>query len=320
MSAHQVHEPPGVPPGAVGGDRTTERIAAHVGDTMHSTRDTFRRYMVTVSQLHHLAHYTQTDWDFSVGAPDVVDYALVGCHLVAALTRVNKLLAPAGTGALIRTVAHGNSGALVCNTIMQGEYAVGFAPDPAGRHSLRDEPTRAADIAVADLVTELRAGFGQQGQNPGGYRAAAADDPFGWIPPAAAGSLEARIQAVLDPADLQYVAVLHDGALSLVRDVFDDEAAEVFFRAGHTPAARRDFYARFLPTLEQHTREIGGIINAAAGRGLRRLVLDVQRGAIFSYRLDLRTYLIGITLNQDRVALTDLKTEWLSLPPAAEDA
>jgi hypothetical protein len=317
MSAHQVQEPPGVPSPAAGDDRTTERIAAHVGTTMRPTRATFRRCMADVPQLHHLAHYTQADWDFSVGPADEVDYALVGCNLVAALTRLSRLLAPAGTGALIRAVAHGDRGALVCNTIMQGEHVVGFAPDPASRHSLRDEPTRAADAAVAELVTELRAGFGQQSQNPGGYRAVATEDPFRWNPPAVGDSLQARIRAVLDPADLQYVAVLHDGELALVHDVFDDDAAEVFFRAGYSPATRRDFYARFLPTLEQHVRDIRGIINPAVGRGLRRLVLDVQRGAIYAYGLDQRTYLIGITLNQDRVALADLKTEWLSLPPHA---
>src|SRR5690349_14215381 len=106
MSAHQVPERSGVPPPVASDDRTAERVAAHVGDTMRITRGIFRRYVAKVPQLHHLAHYTQTDWDFSVGPPDDVDYALVGCNLIAALTRVNQLLAPAGTGALIRAVAH----------------------------------------------------------------------------------------------------------------------------------------------------------------------------------------------------------------------
>jgi hypothetical protein len=318
MSGHEVQERPGVPPPPISDDRTAERLAAHVGTTMRSTREVFRRYMAEVPQLRHVAHYTWNDWDFSVGPPDDVDYALVGCHLVAALTRISHLLTPAGTGALIRTVAHGSRGALICNTIMQGERVVGVAPDPASRHSLRDRPTRLADAAVADLVTELRASFGQQGQNPGGFEAARDDELYRWTPPDVGGDLEARVGAVLNPLDLQYVAIVQDGALEFVRDVFDDDAAEVFFRAGYTPSARRAFYAQFLPTLEKHAQDIGGIINRAVGRGMRRLVLDVQRGAIYSYRLDLRTYLIGITLNQDRVALADLKTEWLSRPPSAE--
>jgi len=315
MSAHKVQEPPS----GLSGDRTAERTAVHVGDTMRVTRAAFRQYMARVPQLHHLSHYTQSDWDFSVGAPGPVDHALVGCNLVAALTRVNHLLTPAGTGALIRTVAHGNGGTIICNTIMQGERVVAVALDEASRHSLRDEPTRRADMAVAALVTELRAGFGQQSQDPGGFGVPAIDEMLGWTPPEITGGLEARIRAVLDPQDLQYVAVLHDGTPALVRDVFDDDAAEVFFRAGYTPAVRRDFYGRFLPTLEQHVRDIGGIVNAAIGRDLRRLVLDVQRGAIFVYRLDLRTFLVGITLNQNRVPLADLKTEWLSRPPQAEN-
>ncbi len=314
MSAHKVQEPPGSPPLASDDDRTGERTAAHVQSAMRSTRAAFRRCMSEVSELRHLAHYTQSDWDFSVGPPSDVDYALVGCNLVAALSRVNELLAPAGTGALIRAVAHANRGAVVCNTIMQGERVVGIAEDPESRHSLRDEVTLRADTAVANLATELRAGFGQQSQNPGSYGSSTLDDLLSWRPPATSGGLRARIQAALDPADLQYVAVLHNGSVEVTEDVFDDDAAEVFFRAGYTPAVRREFYARFLPTLERHTQDIGVIVNAAVGRGLRRLVLDVQRGAIVSHRLDLRTYLIGITLNQDRVALADLKSEWLSRP------
>ncbi|MEU5552570.1 hypothetical protein ABZ738_22600 [Micromonospora sp. NPDC047793] len=311
MSTHEVREQAS----GVNGDRTIERVAVHVGNSMRTIRETFRAYLARVPQLHHLSHYTQTDWDFSIGAPSRTDHAVMGSNLVAALTRLNDLLTPVGTGALIRVVTHCDGGAVLCNTIMQGERAVGVALDPSSRHSLRDEPTRQADMAVAELVTELRAGFGQRSQDPGGFQNAELDNSLRWVPPEIHGDLDARIRAVLDPLDLQYVAVLHEGRLIVVNDVFDEGATEVFFRAGHTPAGRRDFYARFLPTLQQHSLDIGGIVNATIGRNMRRLVLDVQRGAICAYRVDPRTTLVGITLNQDQVALTDIKTEWLSRTP-----
>ncbi|GAB1639729.1 hypothetical protein [Krasilnikovia sp. MM14-A1259] len=317
MSIPEVQEPPEVPHTDDGG-RTTERTAPHIGDTMGATRGIFRQYMAGVPHLRRLAHYTHTDWDFSVGSTGDLDYDTIGCNVVAALTRVNDLLAPVGTGALIRTVVHGSRGALICASIVEGEQVVAVAPDPTSRQSLRDEPTRLADMAVAAMVTEIRDSFGQRPQAPGGYGRDEVPDPFAWTPPDAGSALESRIRAVLDPVELQYVAVLYDGSMELVRDVFDEPAAEVYFRAGYTPAVRRDFYARFLPTLERHAQEIGGIVNPAVGRGLRRLVLDVQRGAIYYYRVDPRTYLVGVTLNQDRVPHADLKTEWLSRPPSAE--
>lgn len=305
------------PPPSGGDGRIAETTAPHVGSTMSATREAFRRVIEQVPELHRLVHYTQSDWDFSVGVPSEIDFDTVGGNLIAALTRLNNLLAPVGTGALIRAVAHAEQGALMCNTIMQGERVLGVALAPAGRRSLLDPSTRRADIAIGELVTVLRAGFGQREQNPGGYDFTKLPiDPLTWEPPETAGTdLEARVDAVLHPRDLQFVALVHDGSIRFQRDLFDHPEAEVFFRAGYTPALRREFYLRFAPEVKQHACEIGGIVNGAIGRGMERLVLDVQRGAIYYYRVGLRTYLIGITLNQDFVTLADLKTEWLSRLP-----
>lgn len=319
MTGNDVQRQHGVPASAAGDGRTVETTAAHVGTTLGNTRAAFRRYVERVPELHHLAHYTQCDWDFSVGPKENAEFDTIGCNLVAALTRVSHLLAPVGTGALIRAVAHARRGALVCNTIMQGENVVGVALDPRSEQSPRDEATRRADIGVAELVTELRESFGQRGQNPGGYDSAKIADPFVWSPPDVASlDLLERIHAVLDPGDLQFVALVHDGAIRNALDVFDDPAAEVFFRAGYTPSLRRDFYRRFVTDLDQHARDIGRIANGVIGRGMRRIVLDVQRGAIYYYRMDLESYLVGITLNQDQVVLADLKMEWLSRPQPQE--
>jgi hypothetical protein len=122
-----------------------------------------------------------------------------------------------------------------------------------------------------------------------------------------------RCEAVLDPHDLQFVALVRDGIVEFCVDQFDERAMEPYFRAGYTVALRRKFYRELAPELQYHVRDLGRIGYPLIGRGLDRIVLDVQRGAIYYYRLDAGSYLMGVTLNQFSVAVADVKMEWLSL-------
>ncbi|MDI6104013.1 hypothetical protein QLQ12_36030 [Actinoplanes sp. NEAU-A12] len=287
------------------------------GPELEDVRTRFDEAMRAVPELCHLSHYTQADWDFTLGTVPDDGYQTMASTLIAALTRLGRTLAEAGTGALLRCVAHSDGGAVFCNTFQQGEHVVGVALDPDSRHSLRDVPTLRADMAIAELVTEVRRSVGQQGQNPGGFNIVKAPtDPLAWEPPADAdGDLRSRVAAVLDPGDLQFVTLIQDGEAVLETDVFGERAAARFFRAGYTPARRRDFYRWLAPLLDSHAREIGRIVYPAIGRGLRRLTLDVQRGAIYYRKIDDCLYLVGVTLNQEGVIVADLKSEWLSRPP-----
>jgi hypothetical protein len=175
----------------------------------------------------------------------------------------------------------------------------------------------AADQAIAHLVTRLRASFGQPTQDPGGFIHLSQHPEQEWRGghQEAGATLEQRCQAVLDPQDLQFVALIRDGAKELWPDLFDDPAMEPFFRAGYTVDLRRRFYRDFALDLPHHVRDLGRIAYPLIGRGLDRVVLDVQRGAIYYYRMDPRSYLMGVTLNQFAVAVADVKMEWLSRPP-----
>ncbi|WP_229069026.1 hypothetical protein [Actinoplanes sp. DH11] len=295
-------------------DRVRLRRAAHVGDTMRRTRQRLHQAVLDVPQLCHIGHFADSDWDFSVEVEPVpTDYAALGCNLIGALTGVDELLAPVGTGHLIRTVAHAPGGALICNTVVPGERLLGVALQRHGEASLRNDVVRRADTALAVLVDDVRASIGQSRQNYGGYDLTGLTiDPLTWRPPPAGGNLDQLADAILRPADLQFVAVVRDGSTIFTRDVFDHPAAEEYFRVRFTPARRRDFYLAFAPRLGPHVRRLAGIANVAIGRGMSRLILDMQWGAVCYYRIDLRTYLVGVTLNQGAVVVTDLKSEWLS--------
>jgi hypothetical protein len=294
-------------------ERVLPRQAAHVRGYMEDTQERVRQALVDVPQLCHIGHFADGDWDFSYEVEPVrTDYAALGCNLIGALTKLDEDLDPAGTGQLIRTVVHAEDGALICDTIVPGERLLGVVRQPQSNRSLRNEVVRHADAAIAKLIENLMRSAGQGSENHGGYDFTRLElDPLTWQLPPQTGEPGQLADAVLDPEDLQYVAVVRDDEIVMHRDVFDHPAARRFFRAKHTPERRRRFYREFVPRLGFYSRRITGLTNAAIGGGLHRLVLDVRWGAMYFYRIDLRTYLVGITLNQEAVVVSDLKTEWL---------
>jgi hypothetical protein len=305
-------------------DRTiTESTGPHIGDGQQRTRRALRETLLNTSSLHHLSHYTGSDWDFSADVnPQPPQshsgerfrrYQAVGCNLVAKLTLLNNQLSDVGTGALIRTVLHAEDGVIYSNTVMRGERILGVTKGRLGPPSPKNLTVNEADQAVAHLVTSLRATFGQGTQDPGGYLYLAQHPEIAtWPAPDPAGAAPTEgYRSALHPDDLQFVALVRRGTIVHCEDVFDHEDTEDFFRAGYTTTLRRRFYTAFAPELEFHVRDLSRIVHPIIGRGLNRVVLDVQRGAIYFYRLDSETYLVGITLNQFKVSIADMKMEWL---------
>jgi hypothetical protein len=305
-------------------DRTiTESTGPHLGHGQQRTRATVRETLENTSSLHHLSHYTGSDWDFSVDVtpqpPESYHgeharrYQAVGCNLVAKLTLLNNQLSDVGTGALIRTVLHAEDGVIYSNTVMQRERILGVTKGRLGPPSPKNLMVNEADQAVADLVTRLRATFGQVTQDPGGYLYLAQHPEIAtWSAPDLAGAASTEgYRSALHPDDLQFVALVRRGTVEHAEDLFDHAEMEDFFRAGYTTTLRRRFYTAFAPELEFHVRDLSRIVHPLIGRGVNRVVLDVQRGAVYFYRLDSDTYLVGVTLNQFKVTLADMKMEWL---------
>jgi hypothetical protein len=115
----------------------------------------------------------------------------------------------------------------------------------------------------------------------------------------------------LSPTDLHFVAYYTPaGECVFYVDVLDDDLMD-HYDVDDTPERRRQY--------ELHGRHIR-YITGKLDKRLRpldsgilvRVVLDVQKGAIFYYNLETDGFLIGVTLDQSQVDETDRKLSTLA--------
>jgi hypothetical protein len=112
-------------------------------------------------------------------------------------------------------------------------------------------------------------------------------------------------QEALKRATLHLVSRCTDGEIVFMADCFDDESLQPFFTQINADI-RRKFYLA-------HAREIGSVattlgrtMHTALGGGLvLRMVLDVEQGSIFYYRLRPGDYLVGVTVDPAKVSRAD---------------
>ena len=120
------------------------------------------------------------------------------------------------------------------------------------------------------------------------------------------GPVPAACRAALDVAHLHYVGWVKNRDVVYAADVLDAPALHRFFPdIAITPAVRREFYGRLARLLSRMFPELTGWIEPVAGDPLHRLVLDVEEGAVYYYRQEPGQFLIGVTLNQERVHQAD---------------
>ena len=108
------------------------------------------------------------------------------------------------------------------------------------------------------------------------------------------------------PADLHFVAYYVEGACRFHLDVLEDSAVDRFFDQA-TPDGRREHYlqqARYLYRLMNGLNDSFREIDAGI---LLRVVLDVERGALYYYWIDEKRFIIGVTLDQEMVDQADRK-------------
>ncbi|MBN1174919.1 MAG: hypothetical protein JXA67_22360 [Micromonosporaceae bacterium] len=106
--------------------------------------------------------------------------------------------------------------------------------------------------------------------------------------------------------DLHYVAYHVDGECRFYLDVLEDSKLDRFFDQA-TPEERREHYlqqSRYLHHLMVGLNESFREIDAGI---LIRIVLDVERGALYYYWIDERRFVIGVTLDQEMVDKADRK-------------
>ncbi|GAA1351024.1 hypothetical protein [Saccharothrix algeriensis] len=308
-----------------------EEEAEHPGPEFDTTRHACRAAVVKSPALHYLAHYSNGVFDFGVdvlGDPPPPPGALpggtrreelkrLGRHLTFQATALDRALHEARTGRLIRTVLHTGEGALFCDSVVPTEHVVGLVLDHAGTGPLAGHPAvDEADRAVAELATALRAELSLGSLNPGGWETFGAPRPL----PGAAGARPhvavrgealAQCLAAVAPSDLHLVAHVAGDEVRTMVDHLDHPALGPFFKQVAAPARRR-FYLGFARELGALATRLNRAVRPVVGGLLARLVLDVEMGALYYYRLGPREYVAGVTIDQARVGEADVRMSALA--------
>jgi hypothetical protein len=128
--------------------------------------------------------------------------------------------------------------------------------------------------------------------------------------PAAPGMVELS-KKYLSTTDLHFIAYYTEDNECLFYLDFLDEDGMAHFNVADTPLRRKQY--------EHHGRHIRYIVNKLDKRFkelrsgiLVRTILDVEKGAIYFYKLRSEGFLIGVTLDQSQVDPTDRKLSQLS--------
>jgi hypothetical protein len=284
-------------------------------------------------ELPYLGHYSAQNCNFALDLFDQLEAADrlpmpaellrrairdIGDELTYRLADFDARLAAAQSGALIRTVYQARDGAVYCNSVVPGEYLVavslGAPAEPDVPLSERDA-VRHADQAVAELATGLRSDLSRSDQNPGGWgmrvRTGLTVAGDARVNPVIHTCLEispvtTACRKALTITDLHYVGWVRNRDLVYAADLLEEPALRRFFPdVAVTPAVRREFYGRLARRLSLSYPELTGMIEPVVGDPLYRLVLDVEEGAVYCYRQAPGQFLIGVTLDQDRVSQAD---------------
>lgn len=322
--------------------------ASHLDDKFSDTLSRCREAVLRTTELHHLTHYTKGFYDFTVDvlaysathfdrSTDPIetrrnDYKRVGRQLSATATDLDEKLQEVGTGALIRTLLHTSRGMICCYPIIAKEHIVGLTfdalalPKP-GVPLSKLAGAIAVDRAMAHLATDLRRQFKLQPQNPGAWittpkpvhdettgrrtGSSTAQPNFPYIEGTEDGKT-ALLLAAAHPDDLHYVAHCRDGEVTYSVDQLDHSQLGLFFTQ-ITIEERRNFYRDLCRQFPVIIGQLGRTVGSTLGGRLDRVVLDVEQGAIYYYRVAAGEYLVGVTIDQDQVNKTDDKMGQLAL-------
>jgi hypothetical protein len=320
-----------------------EEHASHVDERFSETRARCRNAVLSRQGLHHLAHYTDCVYDFALDVLNDLQFQTgwmsssvdrrrnecqrIGRDLSGVVCEVDSTLQYVRTGALIRTVLQGAKGSMYCDRIVPNQYLVGLNLASAtlpmvGVAPSELEDAKTADIALVKLVTGFRKRLSLGSENPGGWLSAKPSGKglsSGQAEPDShysCGQLHLEgdpsdqlvdlCGAEVDCLDLHYVAYVRDGEKIFSLDHLGHEQLRHFF-IQMSVENRRRFYHDFCQQFPLLAGRLGRIVGSVIGNKLERVVLDVEQGALYSYRIRTAEFLVGVTIDQSQVAEADDK-------------
>ncbi|SEG40298.1 hypothetical protein SAMN04489712_10526 [Thermomonospora echinospora] len=306
-------------------EHISEHRADHVGSEFDTIVDLCRQALQQ-GALQYVAYYIRGNWQvwldvfdprdpFSDLSPEQIkrerDSLLTGgqqLHFVVA--RLDQAFTPVQRGRLIRCVFDVGAGALLYFSPSPGEYLVGA--------TLHDERISGADASMVWLSEEIRLarGFGGTPNYAGEHsryevnvrRGDIVDDEDVYVDTANPGGAPSDMldlcRAVLDPEAVHYVACFQGAEPICSVDLLAHPglAALTF---GTDSRDRRRHYQRIGKLLYLVTNRLDRTLLPLLGGVLGRTVLDVEAGALFYLRASGDRFVIGITLDQAKVAVAD---------------
>lgn len=261
------------------------------------------------------------------------DYRRIGSQVAFQASSLDRTLEDSRSGSVIRLVLHAPGGVLFCCPVIPNEYIVALTVEPSARPMAGMPLTglpgaAAADAATADLVTAWRNCLGLRTQDPGGWPSRRSGEDEGGASETATSlpsqgnpqriegadqqSVADLCRAAVGPDDLHYVAHCRDGDVIVVADQLEHRSLSRFFTQ-ISPEGRRKFYTGFCGQLSLLAGQLGRVVRPTISSPIQRIVVDVQQGAIYYYRLRTDEYLVGVTLDQHRIEETDNKMAVLAM-------
>jgi hypothetical protein len=98
-----------------------------------------------------------------------------------------------------------------------------------------------------------------------------------------------------------------DDEIVFLADVFEHDELSLYFAGPVTPSYRRRYYRELGEQLAEIRTRLGRVSAHMLSGRLKRVVLDVEQGAVYYFRVSSRVYLVGVTLHQPRVRTMDLR-------------
>ncbi|AQZ60157.1 unnamed protein product [[Actinomadura] parvosata subsp. kistnae] len=272
-------------------------------------------------ELHYLTHFGTGFFDFSLDVfdheacrsryggrtPDELraDHQSACRHLVICTERFDRMLADLKSGDLMRTLIASADGALSCHRVRPDQYLVGATLHPESA----DDMDTLTSVAVTTVRTDI---YGLSDEMPGGLKDVTVtpiDVPAEPLEQRRGESCPDDVHAAfiklcataVNADDLHYAALFRDYTFCASADVLGSPRLSQWFYNIATET-RRKLYESLGGEMRQELAQLTHAVRTIVRQPLDRLVLDVQEGAVYVYRIGREgDLLVGVTLRQPAV-------------------